>query len=78
MSSTKFRKLAEKIVKRDKALFDALLEYEKTGKIKTKKRMNFTIDKNISRKFKQYCRLHGYNMSSKIEKAMQNIIRDKK
>ena len=76
MSSEKIRKIAKDIVKIDKALFDALMEYEKTGKIKTKKRMNFTIDKNVSNKFRKHCRDKGYNMSSKIEKAMRMIIKE--
>ena len=77
MPSTKIKKIANKVLKKDKALFDSLIEYEKTGKIESKKRMNFTIDKSVSNEFSNYCRKHGYNMSSKIEKAMQMIIKEK-
>jgi len=74
MPSNKFLKIAEKIAKRDKALFDTLIEFEKTKKIRTKTRLNFTIDKSIASQFKRFCREHGYNMSSKIEQAMRNIM----
>lgn len=74
MSSNKFIKLAGKIAKRDKAVFDTLLEFEKTKKIRTKTRLNFTIDKNIAEKFKKFCRNNSYNMSAKIENAMKKII----
>ena len=69
----KIRKIAKRIAKEDKALFDTLLEFEKTKKIHTKTRLNFTIDKSIAEKFKKYCRNNGYNMSAKIEMAMEKI-----
>lgn len=73
-SSTKFVELARTIAKRDKELFDSLLEFEKTKKIKTKERMNFTIDKSLVRHFKQYCRKNGYNMSAKIEQSIRALL----
>lgn len=74
MSSNKFQKIAEKVAKRDKALFDSLIEFEKTGKVRTKTRLNFTIDNTVAERFKKYCRNNGYNMSAKIEQAMNKII----
>ncbi len=71
--SSKIRKIAKKIVKEDKAIFDSLLEFEQTKKIRTKTRLNFTIDKSIADKFRRFCRNHGYNMSAKIEMAMKEI-----
>ncbi len=44
-SNTKFIEKAREIAKRDKAVFDTLLEFEKTKKIRTKTKLNFTIDK---------------------------------
>ena len=67
MSSDNFRKIAKRIVKEDKAIFDALLEFEQTKKIRTKTRLNFTIDKALATKFRKFCRERGYNMSAKIE-----------
>ena len=75
MSSTKFIRLAKKISKEDKAVFDTLMEFEKTGKIKTKTRLNFTVDKGIAAKFRKYCRDNGYSMSAKIEEAIKNMMK---
>ena len=69
----KIKKIVERIMKEDKALFDTLLEFEQTKKIRTKTRLNFTIDKSIADKFRRFCRNHGYNMSAKIEMAMRDM-----
>ena len=74
MSSTKFQKIANRVLKEDKEVFDALLEFEKTKKLNTKTRLNFTVDRSIARRFKEHCQKKGYNMSAKIEKAMEKII----
>jgi len=75
MPLNKFLKIADRIAKEDKALFDALIEFEKTKKMKTKERMNFTIDKVTAEKFKRFCREHGYNMSAKVEQVISRIIK---
>lgn len=62
--------MAQHIARRDRAFFASLEEFEKTKKIRTKTRLNFTIDKSIALRFKQLCRRKGYNMSAKIERAM--------
>jgi len=77
MQSNKFLKMAEKIARRDKEVFDALMEFEKTGKIRTKIRLNFTINKTIASQFKKFCRDKGYNMSAKIEQAIEKIVKEK-
>lgn len=69
----KIQKIVERIIKEDKAIFDSLLEFEQTKKIRSKTRLNFTIDKSIADKFRKYCRNNGYNMSAKIEMAMKKI-----
>jgi hypothetical protein len=76
MSSDKFAKLAKKIAERDKSVFDELIEFEKTGKIRSKTRLNFTIDKNIANAFKKYCRDKGYNMSRKVEQALKQMVKN--
>ena len=73
-SNTKFIEKAREIAKRDKAVFDTLLEFEKTGEIRTKTKLNFTIDKTVAAQFKQFCRKQGYNMSAKIEQAMKKLM----
>lgn len=74
MSSIKFLKKAKEIKNRDKEFFDSLMEFEKTGKISTKTRLNFTIDKDVALRFRKYCANNGYNMSSKLEKSMIAIM----
>lgn len=74
MQSDKFIDIAKNIAKKDKALFDTLIEFERTKKIRTKTRLNFTIDKTIASRFKKLCRERGYNMSAKIEQVMKDII----
>lgn len=53
MQSNKILKIARRIVKKDTELFNNLLEFEKTKKIRTKTRLNFTIDKAIAPRFKR-------------------------
>ncbi len=74
MPSDKFLKIAKNIVAKDKALFDALIEFEKTRKIRTKNRLNFTIDKSLASQFKSFCKAKGYNMSAKVEQAIREIL----
>ncbi|KYK24636.1 hypothetical protein AYK26_03615 [Euryarchaeota archaeon SM23-78] len=74
MQSNKFLKKAHEIAQRDKIVFDTLMEFERDKRIRTKTRLNFTIDKNIAFKFKKYCREKGYNMSSKVEAAMKEMV----
>ena len=74
MQSSKFQKIAKQVAKRDRKVFDTLMEFEKTKKIRTKTRMNFTVDKSVAVRFKKFCRDHGYNMSAKIEQAMKNLM----
>lgn len=74
MPSNRLLKIAKDIVCKDRELFDALMEFEQTKKVRTKVRLNFTIDKNTALRFKRFSRAKGYNMSSKIEHAMLDMI----
>ncbi len=67
-------KLARKIAERDKVVFDSLIEFERTKRIRSKTRLNFTIDKGVASNFKKYCREKGFNMSAKVEKAMNEMM----
>jgi len=70
MSSSRFLQEARKIIRQHPGVFDALMEYEKTRKLpKTiyRERINLTIDENILKKFKEYCRGKNINMSKLIE-----------
>ena len=69
-------RIARRLVKEHPEYFDALLVYEKIGKLPKfnyKKRVNFTIDNNLLREFRSYCIKNGMKMSSVIE----NCIKDK-
>ena len=64
---------AKKAIKERPELFQALLEFERTGKLPKlgyKKRANFTIDEDVLRNFRSYCKTQGYNMSAKIEQLI--------
>ncbi len=78
MSSNDFLKVAKNVARKDKAVFEALMEFEKTHKIRTKERVNFTIDKNIISQFRKFCRNKGYNMSAKIEQAIRDVMKKEK
>ena len=76
MQSNKgFLGIAKNIVKKDKEGFDTLMEFEDTKRIRSKTRLNFTIDKNIASKFKKYCREKGYNMSARVEMMIRDFIK---
>lgn len=77
MSSSKFTKVVEKIIKEYPEMFSALEEYDKTKrlrKISYKERANFTLDANLLRKFRIYCKEKGLNMSKVIEKHIREEI----
>lgn len=64
---SRFLKKAMKIIDENPSIFKALEEFEKTGKIITKKRLNFTIDRETANKFRDYCKKNKLNMSKIIE-----------
>lgn len=76
MQSNRFQNIAKEIAKRDKPVFDALIEFEQTGRIISKTRLNFTMDKAIASRFRKFCRKKGYSMSAKIEQVMQETLKE--
>lgn len=67
---SKILEIALDIIKKNPEIFEALVEFEKTKKLPKlnyKQRVNFTIDSNIFKKFREYCKKYGYKMSTKIE-----------
>ena len=70
----KFLDIADRIVKEKPEMFEALMEFERTKRIRTKERVNFTVDKGVSSQFKKFCREHGYNMSAKVERALKDMM----
>ena len=74
-----FVKKAKKIIKENPEYFEALVEFEKTGKLPKlsyKKRANFTINSKILKEFQEYCKKNSINMSLLIEKFMFSKIKE--
>lgn len=64
----------ERIFEKYADAFEALAEYDKTGKlpkINYKKRIDITVDARLLRQLKEYCRKHGLKISQLIEKHMR-------
>ena len=72
MSSEKIE-IKNKILKENKELFGMLERLDRNGHT-NKIRMNFTIDKEVSKNFRDYCKDKGFSMSRLIEKKMLDII----
>ena len=69
---------AKKVIRERHELFEALLEFERTGKLPRltyKQRANFTIDHDLLIKFRSYCKKNGYNMSNKIEQLIRKELK---
>ncbi len=61
-------------IKKHPQVFEALAEYDHTRKLpKTiyRERINLTIDSTILRKFKQYAKEKGLNMSKVVERHIK-------
>ncbi len=73
-SKSEFLKNFEKILKEKPSGFKALEEFEKTGKALTKTRLNFTIDREIAKNFREYCKKQKLNMSNLVEEMIKRKI----
>lgn len=65
---------ARKIVRENPEMFSALEEYDRTRKLPKlsyKQRVDFTIDADLFRKFRTFCRKEGYAMSKIVEKLIR-------
>jgi len=72
---SKFLETALRIIEEKPAGFRALEEFEKTGKTITKTRLNFTIDRETAREFREYCRKHKLNMSELVEDLIKKRLK---
>ena len=78
MSSTEVMEKINRIIKENPRAFDALVEFERTGKLPKvtyRERLNITIDGTLLKKFKSYCQEHNYNMSRLIETYIKKELR---
>ena len=74
VSGKEIVRLAKKAIKEQPEAFEALLEFERTGKLPKigyKTRANFTIDAALLRKFREYCKKNGMKMSAVLEKYIK-------
>lgn len=77
MQQSKLVMYAKQAVEQHPEAFEALLEFERTGKLpkpNPKERANFTIDAKLLRQYRAYCKEHGLNMSARIEKFIERDI----
>lgn len=78
MPSSKFLLRAKKIIKENPRMFDALIKFERTKKLPKlvyRERINITIDENLLREFKRYCKENNYNMSRLIESYIKKELK---
>lgn len=77
MPSHKKRTILEyalKAIKEHPQVFEALAEYDRTGKLPKsvyRERINLTIDGRLLKKFKQHTQEKGLNMSRIVEKHIK-------
>ena len=72
---------AKKGMKKHPEIASALMEFERTKKLpKTsyRKRIDITINENILKEFKNYCKTKDINMSKLIEKYMLQELENNK
>ena len=74
-SQSKFLKNALRIIKEKPAGFIALEEFEKTGRTITKRRLNFTIDREIAKRFRDHCKKNRLNMSEEVENTIRSMLK---
>ena len=78
MQSDRILKNIRRIIKEHPEYFEALVEFERTKKLPKfsyKKRVNFTIDEDLFRKFREYCKNQGCKMSTFLEKIIHEKIK---
>lgn len=76
----RFIETAKNIIKRNPEMLEALMEFErvkKLPKLSRKKRVNFTIDADLMRKFQAYSIKHNTVMSKLVEKKIAEILEKK-
>ena len=79
LSGKEFLKLADQIIAKYPEAFSALEEYDRTRrlpKLKYKKRVNFTLDSELFRKFRVYCEEKGIKMSTFIERIIMKELKN--
>jgi len=79
LSGKELVRLAKEAIREHPEAFEALLEFERTGKLpklEYKIRANFTIGAKLLKKFREYCKRKGMKMSSVLEKHIEEEIEE--
>ena len=74
VSEKKIRELVEK----NKDFLEALEEFDRTGRLPRlthKERATFTIDMDLMRLFRNYCKKNNFKMSSIVEKLIKEELK---
>ena len=67
-----------KTIQEDKPYLDALLEYERRGKLKKvyyKERLDITVDEGVLKALKSYCKERGIKVSNFIEQLIKEKLK---
>lgn len=68
-------KKIKEIIRQNASAYEALMDFEETGRTIIKTRMNFTIDRAIAREFREHCRKGRINMSEAVEGCIKNLVK---
>lgn len=71
----KFLEIGKRIIKQNPEVFEALMEFERTKKLPKltrKERISITIDSDLMRKFREYCRKNNKVMSRVFERYIRH------
>ena len=78
MKKSNFLNECREIIYKNIEIFQTLEEYDKTHKLSKafyRERINLTIDENLLREFKKYCKENNYNMSRLIESYIKKELK---
>ena len=74
LSGKELIKLVDKAIEEHPEAFEAMLEFERTKKLPRpshKERLNFTLDRNLIMKFREYTKKKNQKMSNVIEELIK-------
>lgn len=75
------KKRLRMVIKENEPYLNAYEEFDRTHKlmkVKYKERVNFTIDSDIIRRYRKYCKKNSISMSNKIESMIIKFLKTKK
>jgi len=73
-------KLVDKVIEEHPEAFEAMLEFERTKRLPRpsyKERVNFTLDRNLIKKLREYSKQKNQKMSNIIEESIKEKLKQK-